>query len=134
MNRFELWFVRRVLRREVRQDFDHDKKIAALYGLIRQACKDEFTEDNAPTLSSNLSEWFETTQVWAFGEPHDIALNVRHKDCHKAAEKKGYDKGLHDAEVAMRTQQRDIRAAIHEAEGYLCLLCGAHGIHKCPNS
>ena len=86
MTKFESWFIRRVLRREVRQDFDHHRKIAALYGLIRKACEEEFTEDNAPTLSANLSEWFETTQVWPFGEPHDIAINVMHKDCHKAAD------------------------------------------------
>jgi hypothetical protein len=32
------------------------------------------------------------------------------------AEEDGYAKGLRDAELAMRTQQRDIRAAIQEAE------------------
>lgn len=70
MNRLERWFLQRVLRNEVTHGYDHDKRISALYGMIRAAAEDEFTEDNAPTLSDFLSEQFEKTQVWPFGKPY----------------------------------------------------------------
>jgi hypothetical protein len=59
MNKFEQWFMKRIIKREVRQDFDHDKKITDLYKLIRVACENEFYEDNTVTMNSNLTEWFE---------------------------------------------------------------------------
>jgi len=62
MNRFERWFMRRVIVHEVRQGFDHDKRIIALYQMVRDACEQEFYEDNMPTLNSFLAESFEKTQ------------------------------------------------------------------------
>ena len=62
MSRFELWFIRRVLKREVTQGFDHDRRITNLYGLIRAACEREFYEDNSITLDASLREWFEASQ------------------------------------------------------------------------
>lgn len=69
MTKFEEWFLRRVFRREVRQGYDHDKRITTLYAMIRKAAENEFTEDNAPTLSDFLAECFERTQLWPFGKP-----------------------------------------------------------------
>jgi len=62
MTRFERWFLRRLLRREVRQGYDHDRRVPGLYGLIREACEKEFFEDNSPTLSAFLAECFEQSQ------------------------------------------------------------------------
>ena len=59
MNKFEEWFMNRIIRREVCQDYDHNKKITNLYTMIREACENEFTEDNTVTMNSNLTEWFE---------------------------------------------------------------------------
>ena len=58
MNKFEEWMMKRIIKREVRQDYDHDKKITNLYTMIREACENEFTEDNVPTLNHSLTEWF----------------------------------------------------------------------------
>lgn len=63
MTRFELWFMRRVLRREVRQCVCCDKRISRLYGLIREACEQEFTEDTGPSLDAFLAACFQRTQA-----------------------------------------------------------------------
>lgn len=62
MTRIERWFLRRLLKREVMQNYDHDKKIEALYAEIHKACREEFTEDPAPVLDAFLRERFESTQ------------------------------------------------------------------------
>jgi hypothetical protein len=59
MNKFEEWFLRRVIRKEVRQGFDHAQKITNLYTMIRVAAEQEFYEDNVVTMNSYLTEWFE---------------------------------------------------------------------------
>lgn len=62
MTKLEQWILRRILRKEVRQDYDHDKKISNLYSMIREACAEEFTEDNEVTRDDYLRQWFERTQ------------------------------------------------------------------------
>lgn len=59
MNKFEEWFLRRVIRKEVTQGYDHAQKITNLYTMIRVAAEQEFTEDNVVTMNSYLTEWFE---------------------------------------------------------------------------
>lgn len=59
MNKFEEWFLKRIIKREVRQDYDHANRITNLYKMIRVSCEEEFYEDNLITLNSNLTEWFE---------------------------------------------------------------------------
>ena len=59
MNKFEEWMMKRIIRREVRQGFDHPQKIIGLYKMIRVACENEFYEDNTVTMNSYLTEWFE---------------------------------------------------------------------------
>lgn len=61
MTKFEQWFLRRVIRKEVRQDYDHPQRITQLYTMIREASEQEFTEDNVPTLNHSLTEWFEAS-------------------------------------------------------------------------
>ena len=58
MNRLETWLLTRIIRREVRQDYNHAEKITNLYRMINNACQEEFTEDNIPTLNHSLTEWF----------------------------------------------------------------------------
>ena len=48
MTRFERWMLRRIIRKEVRQDFDHDKKITGLFREIIQAARREFHEEMIP--------------------------------------------------------------------------------------
>lgn len=65
MSRFERWILRTIFARQVCQGFDHNDRIAELYGLIREACDNEFTEDNSPTRDVHLRECFNTTQsIW----------------------------------------------------------------------
>jgi len=56
MNTVELWLVKRIIKREVIQGFDHDRRIFRLYLMIIDACRDEFSEDNKPTLDGFLEE------------------------------------------------------------------------------
>ena len=58
MTKFEQWFLRRVIRKEVRRGYDHDLRITQLYTAIREAAEQEFTEDNVPTLNDFLTEQF----------------------------------------------------------------------------
>ena len=58
MTTFEKWFMKRIIKKEVRQGYDHDKRITAMYGMLMDAMRDEFTEDNIPTLNYNATEWF----------------------------------------------------------------------------
>jgi hypothetical protein len=64
MTRFQKWMLKQIFRQEVRQGFDHDRRITNLYAMIREAARNEFTEDNEPTADSFLRECFEKTQ-WA---------------------------------------------------------------------
>jgi len=59
MSPFERWFMKRIIRKQVRQGFDHPQRITDLYTMIRSAAEDEFYEDNVVTLNSCLTEWFE---------------------------------------------------------------------------
>ena len=59
MNKFEQWFMNRIIQREVRQGPEHQKKIIHMYKMIRIKCEHEFYEDNTVTMNSNLTEWFE---------------------------------------------------------------------------
>ena len=74
MTRFERWFLKRVIAREVTQGYNHDQRITGLYQMIRDACHKEFYEDNEPTLSDFLSECFEKTQKWSFGKPRETKV------------------------------------------------------------
>ena len=59
MNKFEEWFLKRVYKREVRQGYDHPERIKNLYNMINDACRDEFYEDNLPTIRCALGDWFQ---------------------------------------------------------------------------
>ena len=62
MNKFENWFLKRLLKKQVRQGYSHDLRIMRLYTMIREACDAEFTEDNCMTRDAHLRELFEHTQ------------------------------------------------------------------------
>lgn len=58
MNKFEKWFFKKIVKNEVRQGYDHAKRIAALYEIIKDATTREFTEDNTTTRNMFLTELF----------------------------------------------------------------------------
>ena len=58
MTKLEQWLVKRIIRKEVVQGYDHDKRITGLYRMVKDACREEFNEDNDPTLHSALTDWF----------------------------------------------------------------------------
>lgn len=67
MTRFERWFLKRIIAKEVTQGFNHSERISNLYGMIREACEKEFYEDNRATMDDQLREWFERTPI-----PHHL--------------------------------------------------------------
>lgn len=58
MNKFERWFLSHIIRKQVRQGYDHPQRITEMYTMIRVAAEQEFTEDNMATINSCLSDWF----------------------------------------------------------------------------
>jgi hypothetical protein len=59
MNKFEEWFMNRIIQREVSRPGMPREHIINLYRMIRIKCEHEFYEDNTVTMNSNLREWFE---------------------------------------------------------------------------
>ena len=55
MSKLELWFIKRIIKRQVLQGA-HRRRIFNLYAMIVDAARDEFKEDNKPTLDSFLKE------------------------------------------------------------------------------
>lgn len=53
MTKLELWFMKRIIRRQVLQG-NHRRRIFNMYAIIIDAARDEFTEDNKPTLDEFL--------------------------------------------------------------------------------
>ena len=62
MSRFELWFIRGVFIRLLRQGPHHHRNVELLYRLIREIRSAEFSEDNDATHDTMLREAFESTQ------------------------------------------------------------------------
>lgn len=62
MNKFEKWFLTRIIRRQVQQGFELEEKHIELYQMIRDAHRAEFYEDNAYTADDFLSKCFLSTQ------------------------------------------------------------------------
>lgn len=54
--------IKEYVAKQVRQGPFHARNIIKMYQVIRDACEEEFTEDNAPTLDGFLLELFELTQ------------------------------------------------------------------------
>jgi len=55
MNRFESWILKGVIRKAVMQG-GHAERITDFYGLLVQAARIEFFEDNEPTIDGLLIE------------------------------------------------------------------------------
>ena len=62
MNRFERWFLKRIIARQVVQG-DHFKRIEDLYSMIAVACREEFYEDNNVTVGEFCNERFQKSLV-----------------------------------------------------------------------
>lgn len=86
MSRFERWFLKRLVARQVRQGRWHAARITALYQLVRDACDREFYEDNAVTRDDFLHEMFMRTQVSVkAGARHHRPVTEsigKHEHCH----------------------------------------------------
>lgn len=59
MNKLENWFMKRIIRKMVIQSLHNDARISYLYEMIYDACRNEYFEDNIPTLESFLQECFD---------------------------------------------------------------------------
>lgn len=62
MNKFEKWFLSRILSREVRGGPGNIDRHTALYQMIRDAHRKEYPEDNFYNSDDFLSECFHKTQ------------------------------------------------------------------------
>lgn len=58
MNKFERWFLQKILRKQIAQGYCQTENIVELYSMIREATKKEFYEDNDVTISAYLQECF----------------------------------------------------------------------------
>jgi hypothetical protein len=56
MEWIKLWLLERIIREMVVQGFDHQRNVVKIYYIVAESCRDEFTEDNKPTLDSFLIE------------------------------------------------------------------------------
>lgn len=65
MTRFDHWLLRKIVRRNVRQGTSHLSNITEIYGIVREACADEFVEDNEATRNAMLLERFEAARARA---------------------------------------------------------------------
>lgn len=63
MSRFERWLWRRLLAKRLQSGLGHPKRLTAVYQEIHNACKQEFSEDNAYALEDYLHERFMQTQT-----------------------------------------------------------------------
>lgn len=53
--KIKLWFLKRIIKDVVRQGYQK-RKIVEFYGLVISASRDEYTEDNKPTLDAFLDD------------------------------------------------------------------------------
>ena len=54
MNKFELWFMNRIIKKQVKQG-EHFVKIVELYSLVVSAAREEFSEDTQLILTQFLN-------------------------------------------------------------------------------
>jgi len=62
MTRFKKWIIYKIFAEEVVQGYFHEQNIINIFRMLRQACKNEFTEDNESTLNNFLFECFEKSK------------------------------------------------------------------------
>ena len=59
LTKFQQWVLERIARNLVVQGPEHQQNIVQMYRIIYNAAKDQFTEDNKPTLDEFLQECFD---------------------------------------------------------------------------
>ncbi len=64
--------LRKIFKRNVIQSEHHESNIKEMYKLLREACEEQFTEDNRATLDNFLSECFSRSKCTV----RDIALKI----------------------------------------------------------
>jgi hypothetical protein len=64
LTRFKRWMLTWIARKLVVQGPLHRSNIVEMYRIIYNAAKDEFTEDNKPTLDAFLQECFDEVKKW----------------------------------------------------------------------
>ena len=61
MNKFEVWLLKGLLKKIVRQG-DQINKICSLFAMLRLAADEEYYEDNLATRNAFLRELFDSTE------------------------------------------------------------------------
>ena len=56
LNNFEVWLLKRIAKKAVKQSFDHEKNIKLYYKIISDAAREEFKEDNKLSLDGFLKD------------------------------------------------------------------------------
>jgi len=59
MNKLERWVLRSITRRAVIQGHDHARNIEEYFSIIVKEAREQFTEDNKPTIDGFLRDRFE---------------------------------------------------------------------------
>ena len=61
ITRFERWMLKRIFKRIVIQSEHHQNNITETFQMMRDACNEQFTEDNAPTMDAFMLDCIEPT-------------------------------------------------------------------------
>jgi len=60
VNRFQRWYMKRIVKNEIKQGQRHFQRTKAMMEIIVDAWKEEFYEDNLPTTKAVLHECLES--------------------------------------------------------------------------
>jgi hypothetical protein len=76
MNKLDRWLLKRICKKLVIQGSEHKSRIAQYYKIMADAARQEFTEDNEPTLKHFLTECYEgaleeSQDEMAWGQSYD---------------------------------------------------------------
>lgn len=77
MNRLDQWLLKRICKKLVKQGPKHKSRIAQYYKIMADAARQEFYEDNEPTLKGFLDECYEgaleeSQDEMAWGQSYDL--------------------------------------------------------------
>lgn len=88
MTKFEIWLLKRIFKKAVRQGYSHEDNITYIYELIKDAVQYEFTEDNRPTRDAFLKELFNKSQKYQDPTPTEFLWNIKNNEKNSTTEER----------------------------------------------
>lgn len=62
LSKFEIWMLKRIFKRAVKQSYYHGDNIGMIFKFLRKAVDNQFVEDNIITLDVYMREKFDGSQ------------------------------------------------------------------------